>query len=261
MNTNKVSPEELKEEIASQNNNSNIVSQNNNYEVNTDEGDLVDDKYTDSLGYTKADFNKAKQFREDQLVRDVGNKLYPFWVSNFEFAKFGIGVYLYFSYLKVFCIMLWILTIFMVPALVSNLLGAYYQEVNSSVVHYTTLGNQYGFKDQTIDKEWLNFSENSRSYKNAVIISDWLVIIILYVFLLIFKVISRRNIYKSLIQTYSPSDYAWYVTGFADDAVTEQDIQEHFSKYGPIVEIVFARRFSKLIKDYKAQDELNKALK
>ena len=225
MNTNKIAPVEIKEDIDERIPNIAIIIQNNNFEINTDQGDVVDDKYTNSLGYTKAEYEKSKKFRMDQLVRDDDNKLFSLWVSNFELAKFGIGIYQYFSYLKIFCILFWVLTVLMIPLLISNILGGYYQDINTSVIYFTTLGNQYGFKDQTSDRNSLSFSEDSKGYRTAVVISDLLVIITLYIFLLVFKVISRYNIHKSLIKIYSPSDYACYVTGFPDDAVTEQDVK------------------------------------
>ena len=43
-------------------------------EVDTDEGDLVDDKFAEGLGYSKGDLEKAKEYRENILVRDYNNK-------------------------------------------------------------------------------------------------------------------------------------------------------------------------------------------
>ena len=260
MNGNKVTPEEGKERSYTE---QKVESdeQKNDVEVDTDEGDLVDDKFANSLGYYKAEYKVAVQFREDSLVRDEGNKYFSLCVSNFELIRFGIGVYLYFGYLKIFSIFLCILTVFSIPALVSNILGKFYVELNTSVIHYTTLGDQYGFKDQTTDSNWLTIDIDNKSYRTAVIVSDFLIILSLYIFMLIFKFMSKKRIYDCLSRTYSPSDYACYVVGFPDDAVTEQDIRDHFSTYGPIEEVVFSRRFAKLIKDYRAQDEANKALK
>jgi hypothetical protein len=51
------------------------------------------------------------------------------------------------------------------------------------------------------------------------------------------------------------------VTGFPDDFMTEQEIREHFSKYGEIVEVNLTRRFKNMMKDYMHQDTFNKSLK
>ena len=149
----------------------------------------------------------------------------------------------------------------MIPGLVSNIIGKYYVDLNTSVIHYSTLGNQFGFKDQTTDPSCLTVNDDNKSYRVAVIVSDVFVIVTLFIFMIVFKLVSKKKIYDCLSKTYSPSDYACYVTGFSDDAVTEEEIREHFSSYGPIVQVVFSRRFAKLIKDYRAQDEVNKNLK
>lgn len=47
-------------------------------EVDTDEGNLVDDEFAESLGYYKADYEKAKQHRKETMIRDENDEYYPF---------------------------------------------------------------------------------------------------------------------------------------------------------------------------------------
>ena len=86
--------------------------------------------------------------------------------------------------------------------------------------------------------------------------------------------------------TQTSSDYTIYVTGFPTNGLTgylennennetkrsvkyltkikvefeRQLIVEHFSHYGKIEEVVFARRFGNMMKDYMRQDNLNKEI-
>ena len=93
-------------------------------------------------------------------------------------------------------------------------------------------------------------------------------------------------IVKVLRETQTASDYTLYVTGFPlnglDDylesnrnaklkegekynskvkvELERQVVIEHFSHYGKIEEVVFARRFGNMMKDYMRQDNLNKEI-
>ena len=75
MNTNKIAPEEAKDQQPAE-----PICEDGppdkDFEVDTDEGDLVDDKFANSLGYYKAEYDAAVKFREDSLVRDEGNKYF-----------------------------------------------------------------------------------------------------------------------------------------------------------------------------------------
>ena len=51
-----------------------------------------------------------------------------------------------------------------------------------------------------------------------------------------------------------------FYMNFNWNLVTEKDIEEHFAQYGKVVEITFARKFGKMMKVYKKQDELNKTI-
>jgi RNA recognition motif-containing protein len=59
----------------------------------------------------------------------------------------------------------------------------------------------------------------------------------------------------------TPSDYSIYVTGFPDNSLTKEEIRDHFSKFGEIIEIVFTRRFKDMMYDYMKQDTMNKMMK
>ena len=93
-------------------------------------------------------------------------------------------------------------------------------------------------------------------------------------------------IVEVLRKTHTVSDYSIYVTGFPLNGINDylesnkctelkqsekynskikvklekRIIEEHFSHYGKIEEVVFSRRFGNMMKDYMRQDNLNKEI-
>ena len=89
-------------------------------EKDSDVGDLVDDEFAENLGYTKADYDKGWEHRKQTMLSDENDKPYPFKVSIREFGNFGVGLHLYFKYLKFMTIGLAVMSIIMLPAFISN---------------------------------------------------------------------------------------------------------------------------------------------
>ena len=231
-------------------------------EVDTDEGDLVNDEFAVSLGYYKGDFEKAKEFREDTLVRDVNNKKFMVCkVSNYKFGEYGAGVYLYFEYLKFLSIGFGVMSIIMIPSLLSNILGDYYGSGTESYFDYTTLGNQEGYPDGTTNAKALTIDDDNEAWRAISITCDVLNTLALYIYLLIFNIVSRNKIRDLNRRKQTPSDYSIYVSGFDFDTTGEDEVRKYFEKYGEIIEIVFAHKFGKMMKDYISQDKLNKSIK
>lgn len=154
-----------------------------------------------------------------------------------------------------------IMSVLMLPALISNLVGEYFASRNAAALDYTTLGNQIGYDDDTTDPNSLNVSKENVEERAVYLTSDLLSTVAFFIFLIVFKIICKLKIRDLLRETQTPSDYAIYVTGFPDDAVSKEEMITHFSKFGPVQEVIFSRRFAKLIKDYRGQDTLNKRMK
>jgi len=170
-------------------------------------------------------------------------------------------VYLYFEYLKFLSIGFGIMSIIMIPALVCNIIGDYYGKSRQSYLDFTTLGNQKGFENGTSDPNAVNVDNENETLRIITIISDVLNTFVLYIYFLVFNAISRHKLIDLMRRKQTPSDYSIYVKGFPDDEVSREDIVKYFSKYGDIEEIVFARRFGKMMKNYMAQDKVNKDIK
>ena len=93
----------------------------------------------------KKNNNKEENKNEDQKVA-IKYKLYPLWsTSTDSFGKYGVGIQLYFKYMKAMIILFSIMTLISIPALVSNLRGNYYTGRNKSQFDFTMFGNQVGF--------------------------------------------------------------------------------------------------------------------
>lgn len=153
------------------------------------------------------------------------------------------------------------MSIIMLPSLICNLVGDFYGNETGTLLGFTTLGNQQGFISGTTDPDSLNIDDDNEAARALTITSDVLNIVALYIFLLVFNAVSRHKLIDMMKRKQTPSDYSIYVKGFPDDEVSKSDIEKYFSKYGEVMEVVFARRFGKMMKGYMGQDKINKDIK
>ena len=111
----------------------------------SEENAKEEDKKEDNKEDKKNGNNKEENKKEDQKVA-IKYKLYPLWsTSTDSFGKYGVGIQLYFKYMKAMIILFSIMTLISIPALVSNLRGNYYTGRNKSQFDFTMFGNQVGF--------------------------------------------------------------------------------------------------------------------
>ena len=191
MQSNKVIPEEGKanEEQKEDERQESDTSKPKDPEVDTDEGDMVKDEYVNNLKYYKGSMEEAKQYREDSLVRDVDNKYYNICrVSIFQLGKFGVGIHLYFKYLKFMAIAFAISSILALPCFITNIIGEYYKDRNESVLDFTTLGNQYGFEDETTNADSVDINDRNEPERAVYLTSDLVNTVAFFIFLLISKI-------------------------------------------------------------------------
>lgn len=143
------------------------------------------------------------------------------------------------------------MSLIMIPSMVSNLRGEYYKGKNKSALDFTMLGNQKGFEDGTINTDYINEYKNNELERHLVIYSDVANTIFFFLFIILFKYLSALAQRNALIRTKTISDYTVYATGIPTQGVTERDIIEHFAQYGKVIDVVFSRKFGKMMKVYK----------
>lgn len=98
----------------------------------------------DKVGYTKADEQKAREHKFNTTIWDKEGKLRPIWKTSInDFGEHGVGLMLYFMFLKWMSIGLFIVTILSLPCLIVNCAGNGITDSNKiSLLDYTTISNQ-----------------------------------------------------------------------------------------------------------------------
>lgn len=64
---------------------------------------------------------KGLEYREKMMLRDENKQPYPLCVETKEFGKFGVGLQLFFEFIKFSAIAFFIMALISIPALVSNI--------------------------------------------------------------------------------------------------------------------------------------------
>ena len=84
----------------------------------------IDEKMKEDLGYCKASIPKAREhLKQSRLLNEKGQSYSLFCTSPSTLGKHGSGLMLYFMFIKWMAIGFFVMSMFMVPALVSNILG------------------------------------------------------------------------------------------------------------------------------------------
>ncbi|CAI2377567.1 unnamed protein product [Moneuplotes crassus] len=251
-----------------------------NWNDKSDQEISVLQKLESQLGYTPADYEKGIMHRQENSVRKLDGTIYSLVDTDiFEFGRYGVGLYLYMLYIKHIIIAFAIMTLIAIPAFASNISGGYYAHRNFSVLGYTMLGNQDGFEEGTQLQHGIKAHSDNDLQKYLVIYSDLANTLFFFCFIYYLKYIGAVAIKEALYKTQTPSDYTLYVTGLPNEYQTVKDarpedgkeattkyritiheVEEHFAQYGKVVEVIFARKFGKMMKIYKKQDALNKKI-
>ena len=84
----------------------------------------IDDRMKRELGYCKAEISKAKEYRKSIRLQNAEGKNYSLLcTSPTTLGKHGVGLMLYFMFIKWMAIGIFIMALISLPALVSNLRG------------------------------------------------------------------------------------------------------------------------------------------
>ena len=163
------------------------------------------------------------------------------------FKDFSIGVKLYFRFLLQMCILFGILTILVVPELVYNITGNYYDSASSSYLELTTIASQAGTTPGETDMSSINTSLKKQKIGKYVTIYTGIVTAL--AFMLIVGIFDIKNYQLSNSEskkTVVPSQFAVKVEGLPrtpKTPITEDELKHFFEMYGEVIECVFAKNF------------------
>lgn len=202
--------------------------------------------------------------------------LYSYWsFKTTQFQMFGVGIYLYFKFLKQLAKLFIFLFILSLPLTLSNLAS---QKIDQTALRFeqTTIGNLGDVEEfdsisypDYIDMSFLsdfkiqvNANTNSIKKADAGIVFGWSDLIGVISFLL-FLVYVDAKLQKEAIATddanITVSDYTIQVTGLPKECYNREEIQHHFQKkndYGQVVDVAICYNDTGIIRRYMDKCEV-----
>jgi len=187
------------------------------------DSEIIKKKFEDQLGYTLADYEKGKIWRESNNVRRPDGSNYSLLKTDiFEFGRYGVGLYLYMLYIKYIIIAFSIMSFIAIPSIISNYKGKFYESQDVSILGYTMLGNQNGFEGGTTLTNGINAYKDDDTERKMVIYSDLANTIFFFFFIYYLKYVCSVAIKDALFKTQTASDYTLYITGLPNEYQTEK---------------------------------------
>jgi hypothetical protein len=170
-------------------------------DIKDDKSDMSDaivnrSDYSDDLGYDRADYKVAKENDRNTTVRNKNGKNYSMCVSMKKFGKYGVGLYLYFKFLKWFAWGFSFMSILMMFCLASNINSGYLGDESKSFFDKLTAANQWSFDNGSTEPGAKNLIEDTRTDRALLITGDFLYSVFYLVFIFVFRFSARKSIQK-----------------------------------------------------------------
>eukprot|EP00743_Colponemidia_sp_Colp-15_P005010 GILK01005396.1.p1 GENE.GILK01005396.1~~GILK01005396.1.p1 ORF type:complete len:784 (+),score=111.46 GILK01005396.1:81-2432(+) len=214
---------------------------------------------------------EAIEYGKRSRVMDVSHEgyvKYHLWrTSASELGRFGVGIELYFRFVKYMAVVLLVMSLIAIPNIFINSAGNRMSLADQKFgMEQTTLGNQ-GTVDNSTTTTYIDFQVVGNTYHveqrnmvTIIVFTDLGYCVMFLISLLWFK--SRQGEVAELndLANVTAADYSIEVTGFPTEPVTEEEVRHHFQKYGKIVEVSLARQFNNVIQHYKTKAKLGAKL-
>ncbi len=204
---------------------------------------------------SRADAAKAEQHRKESILLSSAGDYLPIWWSNtHDLAVGGVGIEMYFLFLKQMIMLFLVLSILSIPLLYTNASGGQITtKEDSGYFQKTTLANMktlsYSVTDPIKANEVLNDSKNAQVMTLTL---DLVISAVFMVSILGFGIFNEYRIRRSDEQVPRTSMFALELSGLPQNETTAEDLGAHLQEnYGPVVECTLARDISDPLKIYQ----------
>mmetsp|Transcript_7998 Transcript_7998/g.15744 ORF Transcript_7998/g.15744 Transcript_7998/m.15744 type:complete len:934 (-) Transcript_7998:3592-6393(-) len=209
-----------------------------------------------------ADIGRSIAHVQETLLRRDAATLYGILVPLEEFGKHGIGLQLYFEFLKEMTIAFMLIACISIIPFFKNWEGSWLKEGDTRIFFDKfTLANQEGPRAYDCLKDVEDYEDDYEVQQVKVAYSDMAYTIIFLLSLAIFRVRSIQMIARYQEANVTAAHYSVVVKGLPPDT-TEEEVREHFAtKYGEIVEVFLSRKDTHFLHLYKRYAKLQKEQK
>ncbi|OMJ91386.1 hypothetical protein SteCoe_6066 [Stentor coeruleus] len=205
----------------------------------------------------KANVIQAKLHRDQTSLRIIDKsgdyKFYPICkTSGQKLGKYGIGLELYFFFMKMFGILFSLLTLITGFEIYSNYIGEGFRSTYQNQRYtYFTLANQDGVSMYEVDLQKA-LKDMKVSQKNLEILwpIDISTSILFLLFILMYAWFSHRIVERSETFHLKVSDFSLEVEGFPP-FITKEQVLEYFTPYGEVAEVYLSRIYKGKLNGYK----------
>lgn len=213
-----------------------------------------------STPYQPPSVDRAKQFRDENSISSAATSaLYCLNISSQQLGGYGVGVQLYFSFLKAATILFFVISLISLGPLYTNYKGHWLRDGQTkSPFDVLTLANQAGpdiyEKDLSIAEEYV---DSTKENQLKILMFDLFYSFAFLVFLRAFMKVSGNVTLKNREAFEKPSDYTVSVWGLPHDT-TEQEVSLHFSQlFGEVAEVSLARNYNGKLFLYKKRSKIS----
>lgn len=211
----------------------------------------------------KANIVQAEMYREKTSIRIIDEnedyQLYPICKTRGDqLGKYGIGLQLYFFFIKQFGILFFLLSIISTYSLYCNYSGEGFRSTYQNQRYtYFTLANQDGVKmyETELENAIADMQKSKDNLERLWPIDVFSSIVFLF-FILLYAWLSHRIIEKSGVAHFSVSDFSLEVEGFPP-FITKEQVLDYFTPYGEVIEIYLSRVYNGKLKKYKKIFEIS----
>jgi len=184
------------------------------------------DRKNSQICATHLDEDEALRLAHESVVRDEEGAPYPLSTPTTKLAKLGTGVSLYFFFVYYAGLALGVMSLITLPVMISNFNGIYAFDPTEQI-HFpnnlivaTSLGNRPPHQPVHLHS-----------------IMDFLCTLAFLGFLVYYRrrqLLARKEVETKVI---TAADYTVHAKGLPEDA-SKEEIQEHFSKFGEIEQVL-----------------------
>lgn len=197
----------------------------------------------DTLGY----IGKSLEFKNYSICKTSPEAL----------AKHGVGLCLYFEFVKQLSYLFLILSILSIYPIVSNSVGDGFPiNLQYQTYVYLTVANQYGphaFETdlETAKRKLPDIEDNLKK----LWVIDYIASIFFLSFIVYYLIKSKGLVLKSINDGLAVEDFAICVEGYPE-MITENLVFDYFSRYGDVCQVYLSRKYEGKLLKYKEVYEM-----
>ena len=196
-----------------------------------------------------ADPAAAHKFRDETCIRDFKDnkysKLSVCGTSLRRLGEYGVGIELYFKLVKNIGILFFLIACVSIYPIYENSTG---NGLTAGDIRQRWDIWHVSNNDEVTTQ---NDLDNNKSEVIKLLVCDGIYTGLFIIFIVYFQIYSNKTVSRNFEKNVSLADYSIEVKGIPSEGISEQQVAEHFSQFGSVVEVYLARSYNGILTAYK----------